>query len=38
MVDSYIRRYNAKRMKVSLGSLSPLEHRESLGFAALRRF
>jgi transposase InsO family protein len=34
VVDSYIRRYNAKRIKVSLGSLSPLEYRQSLGIAA----
>ncbi|WP_175816898.1 IS3 family transposase [Burkholderia diffusa] len=33
-VDSYIRWYNAKRIKISLGSLSPLEYRESLGLAA----
>lgn len=33
-LDSYIRWYNAKRIKVSLGSLSPLEYRESLGMAA----
>ena len=32
--DSYFRWYNAKRIKVSLGSLSPLEYRESLGSAA----
>jgi transposase InsO family protein len=34
VVDSYIRWYNAKRIKVSLGSLSPVEYRESLGIAA----
>lgn len=34
VVDSYIRWYNAKRIKISLGSLSPLEYRESLGIAA----
>jgi transposase InsO family protein len=34
IVDSYIRWYNAKRIKVSLGSLSPIEYRESLGIAA----
>ncbi|WP_420954738.1 IS3 family transposase [Burkholderia gladioli] len=33
-VDSYIRWYNAKRIKISLGSLSPLEYRESLGRVA----
>ena len=34
VVDSYIRCYNVKRIKVSLGSLSPIEYRQSLGFAA----
>ena len=34
IVDSYIRWYNEKRIKISLGSLSPLEYRESLGLAA----
>ena len=34
VVDSYIHWYNEKRIKISLGSLSPLECRESLGFAA----
>jgi transposase InsO family protein len=34
IVDSYIRWYNAKRIKVSLGSLSPIEYRQSLGIAA----
>ena len=33
-VDSYIRWYNGKRIKISLGSLSPVEYRESLGIAA----
>lgn len=33
-VDSYIRWYNEKRIKISLGSLSPVEYRESLGLAA----
>lgn len=33
VLDSYIRWYNAKRIKVSLGALSPLEYRESLGIA-----
>jgi len=33
-VDAYIRWYNAKRIKLSLGSLSPLEYRESLGLTA----
>ncbi|MCC8397700.1 IS3 family transposase, partial [Paraburkholderia sp. MMS20-SJTR3] len=34
VLDSYIRWYNATRIKVSLGSLSPLEYRESLGIVA----
>lgn len=34
VVDSYIHWYNEKRIKISLGSLSPLEYRESLGFTA----
>lgn len=33
-LDSYIRWYNEKRIKISLGALSPIEYRESLGFAA----
>jgi putative transposase len=33
-VDSYIRWYNEKRIKLSLGSLSPIEYRVSLGLAA----
>jgi transposase InsO family protein len=33
-VDSYISWYNEKRIKISLGSLSPLEYRESLGITA----
>jgi len=33
-LDSYIHWYNEKRIKISLGSRSPLEYRESLGFAA----
>jgi transposase InsO family protein len=31
VVDSYIRWYNEKRIKISLGALSPIEYRESLG-------
>lgn len=31
VVDSYIRWYNEKRIKISLGALSPTEYRESLG-------
>ena len=34
VVDSYIRWYNEKRIKISLGSLSPLEYRDSLGITA----
>lgn len=34
VVDAYIRWYNAKRIKVSLGSLNPIEYRESLGITA----
>ena len=34
IVDSYIRWYNQKRIKISLGSLSPIEYRESLGLMA----
>ncbi|SDJ53910.1 Integrase core domain-containing protein, partial [Paraburkholderia steynii] len=34
VLDSYMHWYNAKRIKVSLGALSPLEYRESLGIAA----
>lgn len=33
-VDSYIRWYNEKWIKISLGSLSPIEYRESLGLTA----
>lgn len=33
-VDAYIRWYNEERIKVSLGSLSPLEYRASLGITA----
>ena len=32
-VDSYIRWYNEKRIKISLGSLSPVEYRASLGIS-----
>jgi hypothetical protein len=34
-LDTYIQWYNATRIKVSLGSLSPLKYRESLRTAAL---
>ncbi len=33
-LDAYIRWYNEKRIKNSLGFRSPLEYRESLGLAA----
>jgi transposase InsO family protein len=33
-LDSYILRYNEKRIKISLGFRSPIEHRRSLGLAA----
>ena len=33
-VDAYIHWYNEKRIKVSLGSLSPVQYRESLGLMA----
>nr|WP_279610816.1 IS3 family transposase [Burkholderia stabilis] len=31
VVDSYIRWYNGKRIKISPGALGPLEYRESFG-------
>jgi putative transposase len=31
-LDAYIRWYSEKRIKISLGALSPVEYRESLGF------
>ena len=34
IVDSYIHWYNEKRIKISLGSCSPLEYRQSLGLTA----
>jgi putative transposase len=33
VVDSYIRWYNEKRIKISLGSRSPIEYRQSLGLS-----
>ena len=33
-VDDYIHWYNEKRIKASLGGLSPLQYRRSLGLAA----
>lgn len=32
-VDAYIRWYNERRIKISLGSLSPVEYRKSLGLS-----
>jgi putative transposase len=32
-LDAYIRWYNEARIKISMGSMSPIEHRKSLGFA-----
>ncbi|MBP2160443.1 MULTISPECIES: IS3 family transposase [Asticcacaulis] len=32
-VDTYIRWYNEKRIKISLGALSPIEYRKSLGLS-----
>ena len=32
-LDSYIRWYNEKRIKISLDALSPVEYRRSLGLA-----
>ena len=34
VLDSYIRWYNEKRIKLCPGSFSPIEYRESLGIAA----
>jgi len=34
VVDAYIHWYNEKRIKISLGSLSPVEYRASLGLTA----
>ena len=33
-LDSYIRWYNEERIKLSLGGMSPVQYRESLGLAA----
>jgi transposase InsO family protein len=33
-LDSYINWYNAYRIKMSLGGISPIEYRKTLGFAA----
>lgn len=34
VLDSYIRWYNEKRIKISSGALSPVEYRRSLGLTA----
>ena len=34
IVDNYLRWYNDKRIKISLGALSPIEYWESLRLAA----
>lgn len=34
LVDDYIRWYNEKRIKLSLGGLSPVEYRASCGLGA----
>ena len=34
IVDAYIRWYDEKRIKISLGSLSPQEYRKSQGITA----
>jgi len=34
IVDAYIRWYNKDRIKVSIGSLSPLEYRANIGITA----
>ncbi len=33
-IDAYIERHNTTRIKRSLGSMSPLQYRRSLGLAA----
>jgi transposase InsO family protein len=33
-LDEYIHWYNEKRIKISLGAMSPLEYRRSLNLAA----
>ena len=34
MLDSYLRWYNEKRIKISLGALSPVDYRKGMGLAA----
>jgi transposase InsO family protein len=34
ILDKYLVWYNEKRIKLSLGAMSPMEYRKSLGFAA----
>ena len=33
-IDAYIRWYNGRRIKLTLGGMSPVEYRESLGLMA----
>ena len=34
ILDDYIKWYNEKRIKLSIGAMSPLEYRKSIGLAA----
>ena len=34
MLNSYVKRYNEKRIKISPGTMSPVEYRRSPGLAA----
>lgn len=34
LIGEYIERYNTKRIKRSLGGMSPMDYRKSLGLAA----
>ena len=34
LIGKYIERYNTKRIKRSLGGMSPMDYRKSLGLAA----
>jgi putative transposase len=36
-IDAYIERHNTKRIKRSLGGMSPLEYRQSLGLVASKK-
>jgi len=33
-LDSYLRWYNEKRIKISLGAMSPMDYRRSIGLIA----